>query len=68
MKAFQKRVEILKSYNRQIICMEYMARGRKSLFSTHLPYMKENNIGAKLESYFGQDTDYLSLSSIVCKV
>jgi len=23
-----------------------MARGRKSLFSTHLPYMKENNIGA----------------------
>ncbi len=38
--------EALKRYNRPMICTEYMARGNKSLFETHLPYMAENNIGA----------------------
>ena len=41
-----KRSEILKRYNRPMICTEYMARGNNSLFDTHLPYMAENNIGA----------------------
>lgn len=42
---FMKRAEILKRYNRPMICTEYMARGNKSLFETHLPYAAQNNIG-----------------------
>ena len=43
---FKRVSEPLKRYNRPIICTEYMSRGNKSLFETHLPYMAENNIGA----------------------
>ncbi|MEN8255901.1 MAG: 1,4-beta-xylanase [Verrucomicrobiota bacterium] len=42
---FMKRAEILKRYNRPKICTEYMARGNKSFFDTHLPFAAENNIG-----------------------
>lgn len=31
---------------RPMICSEYMARTIMSLFETHLPFMRENNIGA----------------------
>ena len=42
----QKRIERLEKYNRPMICTEYMARTRNSLFSTIMPIFKQNNIGA----------------------
>ncbi|PUZ27311.1 1,4-beta-xylanase [Chitinophaga costaii] len=39
-------VQILKSYGRPLICTEYMARPRNSLFSTILPMLKKENVGA----------------------
>ena len=43
---FKKVSKALERYNRPMICTEYMSRGNKSLFETHLPYMAEKNIGA----------------------
>lgn len=35
-----------KSFGRPVLCSEYLARGNKSLFETHLPLMKSHNVGA----------------------
>jgi len=35
-----------KAYGRPVICTEYIARGAGSKFQTHLPVMKEANVGA----------------------
>lgn len=32
------------SFGRPVVCSEYLARGNKSLFETHLPLMKEHNV------------------------
>lgn len=42
----KKRVDLLKPLGRPIICTEYMARTNNNSFVDHLPYYKENNIGA----------------------
>jgi len=42
----KERVESLKPFGRPMICTEYMARTADSTFAEHLPYFKENNIGA----------------------
>jgi len=39
-------IDSLKKFNRPLICTEYMARTRGSLFETVMPILKENNIGA----------------------
>lgn len=39
-------VELLKVYGKPLICTEYMARTRNSLFSTVLPMLKQKNVGA----------------------
>lgn len=39
-------IELLKTHGRPMICTEYMARTRNSLFSNSLPLMKEKNVGA----------------------
>jgi hypothetical protein len=39
-------VASMKKYGRPVLCTEYMARPQKSLFETHLPYFKEENISA----------------------
>ncbi len=39
-------IDTLKKYNRPLICTEYMARGRNSLFTNIMPLLKENNVGA----------------------
>ena len=39
-------VEFLKSWSRPILCTEYMARTSGCTFAQHLPYFKEQNIGA----------------------
>ncbi len=36
----------LKPYGRPLLCTEYMARTVGSMFTEHLPYFKENHIGA----------------------
>jgi len=36
----------LKLYGRPVICTEYMARTNGNTFAEHLPYFKENHIGA----------------------
>lgn len=41
-----KEVKLLKQYGYPLICTEYMARPRNSLFSTELPMMKKENVGA----------------------
>ena len=41
----QKRIEVLKRFNRPILCTEYMARPFGSTFEEILPLFKENNIG-----------------------
>jgi hypothetical protein len=35
-----------KSFGRPVICTEYIARGAGSRFQTHLPLLKEQNVGA----------------------
>jgi hypothetical protein len=35
-----------KSYGRPVVCTEYIARGAGSRFETHLPLLKEENVGA----------------------
>jgi hypothetical protein len=42
----EKVIQILKSFGRPLICTEYMARPRNSRFSTILPILKNENIGA----------------------
>ncbi|MGH2565031.1 MAG: 1,4-beta-xylanase, partial [Ginsengibacter sp.] len=44
--AHEKVVQILKSFGRPLICTEYMARPRNSRFSTILPMLKKENVGA----------------------
>ena len=39
-------IQILKSFGRPLICTEYMARTRNSRFSTILPLLKKQNVGA----------------------
>lgn len=41
-----KVIDSLKSYGRPMICTEYMARTRGSLFATIMPLLKKNNVGA----------------------
>ncbi len=41
-----KTVQLLKMFGRPLICTEYMARPRNSLFSTVLPMLKKENVGA----------------------
>lgn len=41
-----KTVQLLKMLGRPLICTEYMARPRNSLFSTVLPMLKKENVGA----------------------
>jgi len=41
-----KLVQLLKVNGRPLICTEYMARPRNSLFSTVLPMLKKENVGA----------------------
>lgn len=40
------RVDSLKPFNRPLLCTEYLARGAGSLFEEHLPFFKQNRIGA----------------------
>ncbi len=42
----QKTIDSLKTYNRPMICTEYMARRNNSLFTNIMPILKENKIGA----------------------
>ena len=42
----EKVIRILKSFGRPLICTEYMARPRNSRFSTILPILKNENVGA----------------------
>jgi Glycosyl hydrolases family 2, TIM barrel domain len=39
-------IDTLRKYNRPLICTEYMARTRGSLFENIMPLLKEENIGA----------------------
>ncbi len=39
-------ISYLKHYNRPIICSEYMARTKGSLFQTIMPLLKKENVGA----------------------
>jgi hypothetical protein len=45
-KSHQKTIDSLKKYGRPLICTEYMARPRGSLFSNIMPLLKKNNVGA----------------------
>jgi hypothetical protein len=42
----QRVIDLLKSVGRPLICTEYMARTRNSRFSTILPLLKNENVGA----------------------
>ncbi len=42
----QAAIDTLKSYNRPLVCTEYMARRNNSLFTNIMPILKEQNIGA----------------------
>jgi len=41
-----KAIDSLKTYGRPLICTEYMARTRGSLFSNIMPLLKKENVGA----------------------
>lgn len=41
-----KAIDTLKNYGRPLICTEYMARTRGSLFATIMPLLKKENVGA----------------------
>ena len=41
-----EKTDWLKSFNRPLLCTEYMARPNQSRFDPHLRYFKENKIGA----------------------
>lgn len=42
----EKRIKSLQTYNRPIVCTEYMARPNKSTFTDILPLLKEYQVGA----------------------
>jgi hypothetical protein len=42
---FEKSVAFFKSYNRPMLCTEYLARGNKSTFETIMPIGKREKIG-----------------------
>lgn len=42
----QEAIDSLRSYNRPMICTEYMARRNNSLFANIMPILKDQNIGA----------------------
>ena len=42
----KKRVEALKGWGRPLICTEYMARTAGCTFAEHLPYFKQERVGA----------------------
>ncbi len=42
----KKTIDTLKKYGRPLICTEYMARTRGSMFKNIMPLLKENNVGA----------------------
>jgi hypothetical protein len=42
----KKAIDTLKTYGRPLICTEYMARTRGSMFKNIMPLLKENNTGA----------------------
>lgn len=44
--AMAKDIANFKSYGRPVICTEYLARGNKSLFETHLPLLRKHDVGA----------------------
>ena len=46
LEVMKKDIEKYKSYGRPVICTEYIARGAGSRFQTHLPLLKEQNVGA----------------------
>jgi len=46
LKDVKKKIEVLKNYNRPIICTEYMARTNNNLFKDIMPLFKKENIGA----------------------
>jgi len=41
----EAQINLLKSHQRPLICTEYMARPRGSLFATHLPVFKREKVG-----------------------
>jgi hypothetical protein len=45
-KAHQQWIDSLRAYGRPLICTEYMARTRNSLFQNVLPILKKENIAA----------------------
>lgn len=45
-KHHQHVINLLKSHGRPLICTEYMARAKNSRFSTILPLLKKENVGA----------------------
>ncbi len=42
----QKTIDSLKQYGRPLLCTEYMARPRNSLFATVMPILKKENVAA----------------------
>lgn len=46
LEGLRSRTETLAAYGKPLLCTEYMARSQGSLFSTHLPFLKERGIGA----------------------
>jgi hypothetical protein len=42
----RKKIELLKRFNRPLVCTEYMARTNGSTFEKILPILKENQVGA----------------------
>ena len=42
----QAMIDSLRAYDRPLICTEYMARTRNSLFKDIMPMLKEENVGA----------------------
>ena len=42
----QRTIDTLKKYGRPLICTEYMARTRGSMFSNIMPLLKKENVGA----------------------
>jgi hypothetical protein len=43
--SFRRAINFLKSYNRPMICTEYLARGRNSTFQTIMPIGKKEKVG-----------------------
>jgi hypothetical protein len=41
----RRQIDQLKAYGRPLICTEFMARSDNSLFTTHLPIFKQENVG-----------------------